>query len=72
MRLQSKGMRSHAPAEVLLRQRKKARESRASREGRTATMPNVLGGEWEVVRARGHFDEVQELQAMPGPGARPP
>ena len=52
MRLQSKGMRSHAPAEVLLRQRKKARESRASREGRTATMPNVLSGEWEVVRAR--------------------
>ncbi|CAK0742420.1 hypothetical protein CVIRNUC_001395 [Coccomyxa viridis] len=47
MKLQTKGTPAHLPAEVLVKRRKRVRG----------------GGEaWEVVRARGHLDEVQELR----------
>ena len=54
------GTPAHLPAEVLVKRRKRVRG----------------GGEaWEVVRARGHLDEVQELRtAAPqsAPRAAPP
>lgn len=53
---QAKGMPPHMPAEVLLKRRRKGRNGSDS---------------WEVVRARGHLDEVQALKATPAPGARP-
>ena len=47
-RLREQGTPAHLPAEVLVKRRKRVRG----------------GGEaWEVVRARGHLDEVQELRA---------
>jgi cGMP-dependent protein kinase 2 len=46
-KLQPKAVGAHRlPAEVLIRRKKKAR----------------TGEQWEVVRARGHLDEVQELR----------
>eukprot|EP00891_Asterochloris_glomerata_P001614 jgi/Astpho2/1614/e_gw1.00028.5.1_t len=48
MKLQTKGTPAHMPAEVLIKRRKR---------GRTGVET------WEVVRARGHLDEVQELKA---------
>ncbi|CAL5219420.1 g1249 [Coccomyxa viridis] len=48
MRLQTKGTPAHLPAEVLVKRKKRVR-------GGAET--------WEVVRARGHLDEVQELRA---------
>lgn len=48
------GTPTHLPAEVLVKRKKRLRG----------------GGEtWEVVRARGHLDEVQELRASVPPGA---
>ena len=55
------GTPAHLPAEVLVKRRKRVRG----------------GGEtWEVVRARGHLDEVQELrtsapQSAPSAPSRP-
>lgn len=47
------GTPTHLPAEVLVKRKKRLRG----------------GGEtWEVVRARGHLDEVQELRASVAPG----
>ena len=48
-RLQSKGAAPHMPAEVLIKRRKR---SRSGADG------------WEVVRARGHLDEVQALRSF--------
>ena len=46
--LWEQGTPAHLPAEVLVKRKKRIRG----------------GGEtWEVVRARGHLDEVQELRA---------
>ena len=54
------GTPAHLPAEVLVKRRKRVRG----------------GGEaWEVVRARGHLDEVQELRAaapQSAPRSAPP
>lgn len=47
MKLQTKGTPTHMPAEVLIK-RKKRKNGVES---------------WEVVRARGHLDEVSELRA---------
>ena len=48
MKLQSRGGPSRVPAEVLVRRQRHSRSR---------------GGDvWEVIRARGHFDEVLELQ----------
>ena len=52
--VQAKGMPPHMPAEVLLKRRRKGRNGADA---------------WEVVRARGHLDEVQALRATPAPGA---
>lgn len=50
------GTPAHLPAEVLVKRKKRVRG----------------GGEtWEVVRARGHLDEVQELRASQPQSARP-
>lgn len=55
-RLQTKGGGTpHMPAEVLIKRRKRARAG---------------GDGWEVVRARGHLDEVQALRSF-AQGARP-
>jgi hypothetical protein len=49
----AQGTPTHLPAEVLVKRKKRLRG----------------GGEtWEVVRARGHLDEVQELRASVPPG----
>ncbi|BDA41611.1 cGMP-dependent protein kinase 2 [Coccomyxa sp. Obi] len=57
MKLQTKGTPTHLPAEVLVKRKKRLRG----------------GGEtWEVVRARGHLDEVQELRASVPPGEKQP
>ena len=45
---EAQGTPTHLPAEVLVKRRKRLR-------GGAET--------WEVVRARGHLDEVQELRA---------
>jgi len=46
-KLQPRGSQVHRPlAEVLIKRRKKGRQ----------------GDTWELVRARGHLDEVQELR----------
>mmetsp|Transcript_16982 Transcript_16982/g.36723 ORF Transcript_16982/g.36723 Transcript_16982/m.36723 type:complete len:708 (-) Transcript_16982:974-3097(-) len=46
-KLQPRGTARRTPAEVLIKRRRKGRE----------------GDTWEVVRARGHLDEVQELRS---------
>ena len=49
------GTPTHLPAEVLVKRRKRLRGGAES---------------WEVVRARGHLDEVLELRASTAPSAR--
>ncbi|KAK9842021.1 hypothetical protein WJX81_004559 [Elliptochloris bilobata] len=48
-RLASKGAGPHMPAEVLIKRRRRSRSG---------------GDAWEVVRARGHLDEVQALRSI--------
>ena len=48
-RLASKGAGPHMPAEVLIKRRRRSRAG---------------GDAWEVVRARGHLDEVQALRSI--------
>lgn len=62
-KLQPRGSTSRPPAEVLIKRKKKGKDGTHS---------------WEVVRARGHLDEVQELkrggsltQGEDGPFIRP-
>lgn len=52
MKLETKGSPLHLPAEVIIRRRKRVR---------TAT--GASSDTWEMVRARGHLDEVEELKA---------
>lgn len=52
MKLETKGSPVHLPAEVIIRRRKRVR---------TAT--GGTSDTWEMVRARGHLDEVEELKA---------
>jgi cGMP-dependent protein kinase 2 len=55
MKLQSRGGPSRVPAEVLVRRRRRSKSKGTD--------------VWEVVRARGHLDEVLELRGAPGNGA---
>lgn len=57
MRLQSRGGPSRVPAEVLVRRQRRSRSKGTD--------------VWEVVRARGHLDEVLELRGGQGGAAQP-
>lgn len=56
LKLQSKGNVTHIRAEVQIRRKK-----RAHREGSE--------GGWEIVKGRGHLDEVQALKSKSAPNA---
>lgn len=49
MKLQMKGSHSPLPAEILIKRRKRSKSHQDA---------------WEVVRAKGHLDEVLELRAQ--------
>ena len=55
MKLQSRGGPSRVPAEVMVRRRRHSRSKGAD--------------VWEVIRARGHLDEVLELRSGQGSGS---
>ena len=52
MKLQTKGSPVHLPAEVIIRRRKRVKAAGGG-----------SSDQWEMVRARGHLDEVEELKA---------
>ena len=56
MKLATKGTPVHLPAEVIIRRRKRVRNS---------TGPST--DTWEMVRARGHLDEVEQLKSSAAP-----
>ena len=56
MKLATKGTPVHLPAEVIIRRRKRVRNSSG---------PST--DTWEMVRARGHLDEVEQLKSSAAP-----
>lgn len=56
MKLATKGTPVHLPAEVIIRRRKRVRNSNG---------PST--DTWEMVRARGHLDEVEQLKSSAAP-----
>ncbi len=56
MKLATKGTPVHLPAEVIIRRRKRVRSSNG---------PST--DTWEMVRARGHLDEVEQLKSSAAP-----
>ncbi len=56
MKLATKGTPVHLPAEVIIRRSKRVRNSNG---------PST--DTWEMVRARGHLDEVEQLKSSAAP-----
>ena len=61
MKLQTKGTPVQLPAEVIIRRRKRVRQA-----GGAAV------DTWEMVRARGHLDEVEQLKSSTAQAAGAP
>ena len=61
MQLATKGTPVHLPAEVIIRRRKRVRNSNG---------PST--DTWEMVRARGHLDEVEQLKSSAAPPSSAP